>query len=211
MWLVSMMILPAYISEQCCKYPHFVDCEACEQTFPDTQLASANHLNACSLVGFMKFHSVKVIDEPVVTEVDQKIFSWRQTALKTYKALPEVLVTLDGVGMGSNNLTREASNVTKKKLRNPTASMSDPHFQMKQYPVSRKVLYDDGSETEIVASVQLVHNYNHFRKKKTMIQEALDFPVFRNVVMKRVADFDIGENSKRSCRRKTKTEDLFEI
>ena len=88
-------------------------CTSCEKVFPDTQLATAKHLADCSVSGFLKFHSIKVLDEPVVADVDRKIFAWKQKAVKSMKSVPEVMITLDGYGSRNNLDARNLAKVVK--------------------------------------------------------------------------------------------------
>ena len=79
----------------------------------DTEVASAPHLERCGILGFMTYHSQKLIEkEGVVSAADRRILRWKDSIEKAVEDFqPTVSLTVDGYG-GNNKETN-----SRKRLR----------------------------------------------------------------------------------------------
>ena len=182
------------------KFPYFARCPSCEKVFLDTQLASLAHLSKCDAKGFLTFHSVKALDEEVVSKIDRQIFNWRQEAEKSAEDfLPEVTCTVDGYGSSNVHKRTRAklSDIMKSAEAVDNTNVREKSFTVRD---EKKV---------IVGKLRVVHGAGQEDVKTELTQRIVNMPLYWNVARKRKVTVDFEENLNFKCKRRTSPEELF--
>ena len=168
-------------------------------------MASAAHLDACSLTGFLNFHSERIIDDNVTTKHDKEIFRLEKYAKTVPERLPnEILITLDGLGVKSNLHMKVLENdLTQTGLKATPILVRHKSPRDKQKPSAE----DDDTA---IGRCHVLHLPQHRVSKDQLAIVMMNLPGFRTAAVKRGAKFDLDANLRAECSRKSKLRKLFE-
>ena len=161
-------------------------------------------MSACDVMGFLTYHSQKVLDEPLVSQVDKDVFKWRQEAFKAAedaKNLPVVTCTVDGYG--SSYVHTKSQETLAEIVKAESAEGDDREkVRYKSFRVKNR-------RKEVRGKVRLVHEVNQENTRNVMVEKALNMPLYLNVAKKRGVKYDLVENAKLKCKRRTTPSELF--
>jgi hypothetical protein len=192
------------------KFPFFAKCPGtCQRIFMDTQMASADHLSSCDLMGFANYHSQKALDEGVVDEVDRLIFKWKEDADKAVKDfIPEVTITVDGCG--GSNIRKTKGDKLKDKLKD---IIKNEAVAVKNNPTIRAKRFVKRNENKgIAGGMRVIYDPGQEKVKAELTEMVVNMPSFRKMVVKRKANLEdfSEENLKRKCTRRSSQKELFD-
>ena len=186
-------------NERMGKFPFFTKCGSCSQILMDTQLASKAHLGGCDVKGFATFHSMKALDEGVVSANDRRIFRWKEEAENAAKEFkPTITCTIDGYGYYSKDKrTHVRLGETMKKVA-----------PVNGYRARKLTVKDETTAT--TGHVRIISTVEDHRNIKTDLTErVLKLSSFKHVVKKRKMILDVDDNQLRKCTRRTSAHELL--
>ena len=186
-------------SERFGKFPFFIRCVSCQKTMMDTEIASLPHLRCCGLKGFMTYHSQKVMDDPVVSENDRRIFNWKESAEQAVEDFhPTITTTVDGYGRRN----------VEKKSRQRVDALVKKVEPVNGYRAKTLVVRDE--EADVSGSLRIVGTINdQVKLKRDLTRRVVNLSSFSSEVKKRKMTLNVEENLQRKCTRRTSTRDLL--
>ena len=161
-------------------------------------------MSECDVRGFLTYHSQKILDEPLVGQVDKDVFKWRQEAVKLAedaKKLPVVTCTIDVYG---SSRVHTKSQKTLAEFCEAEAAKKDD---------GKKVHYRRfglrNEKKEVCGKVRLVHEVNQESVRNAMVEKSLSMPLYLNVAKKKGVMHDLVKNAQLKCKRRSKPSELF--
>ena len=186
-------------SERFGKFPFFIRCVGCLRVMMDTEVASLSHLVNCGVMGFMTYHSQKLLDDGVVSETDRRVLQWKENAEDSLKNFqPTISCTVDGFGANSRD------NPARRKLKKVMKKVSPKDgYRAKLFSIKDE-------ENDLSGNLRIIGTISDQGKLKTELTEkVLKLSAFNNLVRKRKMSIDVASNQKKKCARRTSPDEML--